>query len=261
MRIKYQIIAPFVCLTTMLSMAAAQNAPQADPANSSVVTKMLSFDKKKDGKLTRDEITDTRFLRFFDMADTNNDGIVTKEELTALAAKLDAEAPAGGGRGGPGGRGGRGGGPGGPGGPGGGPDGFGGPGGPGGGPDDFGPGGQGGRGFGPGGPGGRGGPQPGRIMPQGLADQLNLSDDQRKQIDDLQKDVDTKLAKILTSEQNAQFQQIRARGGRGRGGPGGPGGFGGPGGGGQGGFGGPGGGQGGPGGPGGQGRGPGQPPQ
>jgi hypothetical protein len=234
MRIKYHVIALSICLTTMLSIAAAQNAPAADPANSSVVTKMMSFDKKKDGKLTRDEITDTRFLRFFDMADTNNDGIVTKEELIALAAKLDAEVPAGGGRGGPGGRG-----------PGGGP-GFGGPGG---GPDDFGPGGPGGRGFGPGGPSGRGGPQPGRVMPQGLADQLNLSDDQRKQIDDLQKDVDTKLAKILTSEQNAQFQQIRARGGRGRGGPGGPAGFGGP------------GGPGGFGGPGGQGRGPGQPPQ
>src|SRR5207248_10144956 len=92
------------------------------PANASsvdaFVARMMAFDKNKDGKLTRDEITDERLLRPFDRADTNKDGVVTKEELTALAAQLAAEAPAPGGR--PGGFG--------PGGPGG----FGGPGGPGG---------------------------------------------------------------------------------------------------------------------------------
>ena len=41
--------------------------------------------------------------RLFDQADTNKDGVVTKEELMALAAKLDAESARGGG--GPGGRG------------------------------------------------------------------------------------------------------------------------------------------------------------
>src|SRR4029077_18277841 len=82
------------------------------------VARMMAFDKNKDGKLTRDEITDERLLRLFDQADTNHDGVVTKEELAALAAKMTAYEP----RGGPGGR------------PGGGPGGAGGRGGPGGGP-------------------------------------------------------------------------------------------------------------------------------
>jgi EF hand len=51
------------------------------------VTRMMTFDKNKDGKLSRDEITDERLLRLFDRADTNKDGVVTKEELEALAAK------------------------------------------------------------------------------------------------------------------------------------------------------------------------------
>src|SRR5262249_32834728 len=89
------------------------------------VARMMAFDKNKDGKLTKDEITDARLLDLFDRADANKDGVVTKEELLALFEK---EAPRGGGFG---------------------------PGGPGG----FGPGGPGG----PGGRGGRGGPggQPG----------------------------------------------------------------------------------------------------
>ncbi len=73
----------------------------------------MAFDKNKDGKLTRSEITDQRLLGLFNRADTNKDGVVTREELTALAAKMEAD----GGPGGPGGPGGRG--PGGPGGPGG----------------------------------------------------------------------------------------------------------------------------------------------
>ena len=52
---------------------------------------MMTFDKNKDGKLTKDEVTDVRLHRLFDRADANKDGVVTKEELMALAAKLDAE--------------------------------------------------------------------------------------------------------------------------------------------------------------------------
>ena len=75
-----------------------------DYSNAPLVVKMMAFDKNKDGKLTRDEVTDERLLRLFDQADTNKDGVVTKEELMALAAKLDAEGGRGGrGPGGPGG--------------------------------------------------------------------------------------------------------------------------------------------------------------
>jgi hypothetical protein len=181
------------------------------------VTRMMTFDKNKDGKLSRDEITDERLLRLFDRADTNKDGVVTKEELEALATK---EGQGGGrGQGGPGGPGGRG--PGGPGGPGGGP---GGPGGPGGGPGV--PGGA------PGGPGGPGGgrfgpPMPGQVMPVFLQEQLNLTAEQKKKIEALQKDVDDQLGKILTDEQKKQMQEMRERGPGGPGGrfgPGGPGG-------------------------------------
>lgn len=76
-----------------------------------LVAQMMAFDANKDGKLTKDEVTDQRLSRLFDRADANKDGVVTREELTALFTK---EMAAGGGFGGPGGP--RGGGFGGPGG-------------------------------------------------------------------------------------------------------------------------------------------------
>jgi Spy/CpxP family protein refolding chaperone len=161
------------------------------------VERMMAFDKNKDGKLTKDEITDERLLRLFDKIDTNKDGVVTKEELEAYAAK---EMQGGGGRG----QGGPGGGPGGPGGRG--PGGFG----------------------GPGGPGGRfGGPPPiGQVMPPFVQEMLQISDTQKKQLDELQKEMDAKLDKILTDEQRKQLKEMKERGPGGFGG--GPGGFGPP---------------------------------
>src|SRR5262249_18048984 len=52
---------------------------------SDLVKRMMAFDKDKDGKPTRDEVTDPRLRRLFDRADKNKDGVVTKEELIALA--------------------------------------------------------------------------------------------------------------------------------------------------------------------------------
>jgi hypothetical protein len=144
-------------------------------------------------------VTDVRLHRLFDLADTNKDGVVTREELIALAAKLEAEI----GPGGPGGKG--------PKGKGGFDD-----------PDKKGPKGKGGfddfdkkgpKDKGPGGfdhpdkkgPKGKGPPRPGQILPIFVQDQLNLSSDQRKQLDTLQKEVDTKLGKILTDEQQSQL--------------------------------------------------------
>lgn len=93
-------------------------------------------------------------------------------------------------------------------------------------------------GGGPGGPGGGGA----HLIPRFAEEQLNLSEDQRKQIADLEREMKDKLAKILTPEQVKALEDARPPQ-RGQGGPGG-GGQGGPGGGGQGG----GGGQSGPGG-------------
>jgi hypothetical protein len=179
-----------------IAQPAAPAAPTKDMSNSSIVTRMMAFNKKGDGKLTKDEVTDTRLLRLFDQADTNQDGIVTKEELMALAAKLEAEMGTGG-RGGPGGD-------------------RGGPGGQGGGAggDRGGPGGPGG-GRGAGGP-----PQPGRIFAPNVLESLALTAEQTKQLDDLQKEVDAKIDKLLTDDQKKQLQQMRDRGPRG-GGPGG----------------------------------------
>src|SRR3954452_58515 len=88
--------------------APPRERPKAGGATS-LVERMMAFDKNKDGQLARDEITDERLLRLFDRADANKDGVVTREELEALAAKMAAEEPQGGrGPGGPGGPGGRG---------------------------------------------------------------------------------------------------------------------------------------------------------
>src|SRR5205823_1931691 len=90
--------------------------------------------------------------------------------------------------------------------------------------------GQGKGGFGqPGGKGGFGGgfgqrSQPGQIMSTFMQEQLKLTDDQKKQVADLQKDVDAKIEKMLTDEQKAQLKQIKEAGAGGFGGrPGGPG--------------------------------------
>jgi outer membrane protein assembly factor BamB len=78
----------------------------------------------------------------------------------------------------------------------------------------------------PGGFGGFGGiggfgrpPQPGQVLPPSVQERLELTAEQKKQVEGLQKDVDAKLGKILTDDQKKQLQQ--PRGGFGRGGFGG----------------------------------------
>src|SRR5437763_975157 len=101
--------------------------------------------------------------------------------------------------------------------------------------DGGGGGGPGGGRPGGGGGGGQGGPGGGgaHLIPRFAEEKLNLSEDQRKQIADLEKEMKDKLAKILTPDQLKALEDARPPQ-RGQGGPGG-GGQGGPGGGGQGG--------------------------
>jgi hypothetical protein len=164
----------------LLAGAATAQPPRDRPSTSdadALIARMMAFDKNKDGKLARDEITDPRLLRLFDRADADKDGVVTKEELIALGEKIAEEEGASGGfRGGPGG--------------------FGPP---------------------PGGP-----PRPGEVLPPFVRDRLNLTDAQKKQLEELQKEVEARLAQILTEEQKKQLKEVRA--GFGRGGPGSPGG-------------------------------------
>ncbi len=75
-------------------------------------------------------------------------------------------------------------------------------------------------------------PLPGQLMPSGAQERLKLTDEQKKQLAELQKDADGKLDKLFTDAQKKQFKQMvqfsKAFQGGPRG-PGGPGGFGGPG--------------------------------
>ena len=86
-------------------------------------------------------------------------------------------------------------------------------------------------GFGPGGFGSA--PQPGQILSPSQQASLKLTPEAKKQLEEMQKEADAKLDKLLTTDQKKQFKEMRAgagRGGPGGFGPGGPGGFGPPGG-------------------------------
>src|SRR5438105_3146337 len=79
-------------------------------------------------------------------------------------------------------------------------------------------------GGGPGGPGAP--PKPGQVVPGPIQDRLNLTAEQKKQLEELQKEVDAKLAKILTAEQKKSMEQMANNPFPGFGPPGGgPGGF------------------------------------
>ncbi len=183
--------------------AGADKAPAVD----AMVSRMMAFDKNKDDKLTRDEMTGSRMERMFDRADANHDGVVTKEELVAWATKLVADdARNRDVRGGMG-------------------------------PSDGGPGapdrrrGPGGRGFGGRGFGGFGArSQPGQIMSPSIVETLKLTAQQKKAGAELQKHVDEQLGTILTAKQKQRLKDLQQASGPGgfgpgrrdRGGPGGP---------------------------------------
>src|SRR5205814_8823226 len=101
--------------------AFAQGPGEGSGDVDAMVERVMAFDKNKDGKLTRDEMTDPRLKALCDRADANKDGVVTKAELKAVFSREASRFQGGG---------------------------------PGGGPGGFGPVGPGGPGFGPGGPGG-----------------------------------------------------------------------------------------------------------
>ncbi len=80
------------------------------------------------------------------------------------------------------------------------------------------------RGFGPGGFAGR--LRPGQVLPPARQDELKLTAEQKKQVEELQKEVDARLDKLLTAEQKKQLQEMPLGFGGGRPGGFGPGGFG-----------------------------------
>lgn len=165
---------------------ARENRAPTNPARSAL-ERLLTLDANKNGSLEKSEVPDARLADLFQRADANKDGVASGEELTKYLEKEAADLP---------------------------PGGFGG--GPGSGGDFFGP-----FGFGPGpGPGGPppGGfrPErmgiPGQVLPPFLADELDLSEEQRAQVSELQREVDARLAKILKENQNRRLQEMRNRG-------------------------------------------------
>lgn len=62
-----------------------------------LIDHVMSFDKNKDGKVSREELPD-RLHYLIEMGDTNKDGVLTREELKAVATKINLRAgPNGGG--------------------------------------------------------------------------------------------------------------------------------------------------------------------
>jgi hypothetical protein len=88
------ILCAFLCVTALLLQATAQPPgakEKKDYSNSTIVTAIMAFDKNKTGKVTKEQVTDQRLHRLFDQADVNKKGVVTREEVIALATKLETE--------------------------------------------------------------------------------------------------------------------------------------------------------------------------
>jgi hypothetical protein len=97
-----------ILLLSTARVSAAQPPPGggrgAADANG-FVERMLSMDTSGDGRLSKAEVKDARLQGLFARIDANHDGVITKEEMTALYAKESATLGGGDGRGprGPGG--------------------------------------------------------------------------------------------------------------------------------------------------------------
>ena len=61
----------------------------------------------------------------------------------------------------------------------------------------------------------KGGWEPGKIMPPHVRDALNLTEEQQKQIGELEKEVRTKLLNILTGEQKTRLKELNDKGPKG----------------------------------------------
>jgi Spy/CpxP family protein refolding chaperone len=61
-------------------------------------------------------------------------------------------------------------------------------------------------------PGFTGRGQSGQVLPTFIQEALKLTEEQKKQVADLQKEIDEKIGKILTEDQQKQLKEMRERG-------------------------------------------------
>lgn len=54
----------------------------------------------------------------------------------------------------------------------------------------------------------------GQVLPPAIQQRLNLTDDQKKQIANIQKEVEAKILKVLTDDQKKQFEELKKGGAR-----------------------------------------------
>jgi Spy/CpxP family protein refolding chaperone len=142
--------------------------PRGVPAED-LVERVMAYDKNKKGKVTKDDLPE-RMQYLIELGDTNKDGALDREELKALAAKLDREGP-----------------PRGPGGP------------PPGGPGRLPPGGP------P--PGGPGGPPPGGL--ERALDELKLTDKQKTKAEEVIRAHHDRMRKLFEQERDTMLKQMK----------------------------------------------------
>lgn len=107
----FRITTVLIVLTVGTSTFAQPPGPPAggarrelpDPAQlaTTAVSRLMKFDTDNDGRLTKQELSDSRLEALFLQADTNRDGILSKEEIHTWATK-EAATVASSGRGRPG---------------------------------------------------------------------------------------------------------------------------------------------------------------
>jgi hypothetical protein len=98
------VVAGGILIAASLALAQRPGGAPRPSEGDDLVARMMEFDKDQDAKLTKAEVTDERLHRLFDRADVDKDGVVTRAELTSLAARESANdrgGPRGGGPGGP----------------------------------------------------------------------------------------------------------------------------------------------------------------
>jgi EF hand domain-containing protein len=100
----FRLKSALACVTVLLSFAsfAAGQPPRPERGNrgqtstaASFIERLLTLDANGDGKLSRSEVTDGRLQSLFERTDSNKDGILTQEEMTAFFDRESATLNAG----------------------------------------------------------------------------------------------------------------------------------------------------------------------